>query len=233
MVYKSILGATCACLAVVSINANADLVGRDLNGDLTTIEAYYDPDTDLTWLADDNYAATSGYAAMNATGNPNSLPTNIQTDGSMGWEAATAWAAGLTIGGNDNWRLPTTLQPDASCDSQSIGTSAGNNCTGSEMGNLFYNVLGNTVGPLINSDPFSHLQSNGWWSATDYTHQAGEAWAFFYDGLQAPFNKNNSLYAWAVHDGDIGTSAVPIPSAVWLFGSGLLGLIGLARRKSN
>lgn len=28
-------------------------------------------------------------------------------------------------------------------------------------------------------------------------------------------------------------SQVPIPSAVWLFGSGLLGLIGLARRKAN
>jgi hypothetical protein len=29
----------------------------------------------------------------------------------------------------------------------------------------------------------------------------------------------------------ITTSAVPVPAAVWLFGSGLLGLIGVARRK--
>ena len=28
-------------------------------------------------------------------------------------------------------------------------------------------------------------------------------------------------------------SSVPIPSAVWLFGSGLIGLIGLARRKTR
>ena len=28
-----------------------------------------------------------------------------------------------------------------------------------------------------------------------------------------------------------GFAAVPVPSAVWLFGSGLLGLIGMARRK--
>jgi len=27
-------------------------------------------------------------------------------------------------------------------------------------------------------------------------------------------------------------SAVPVPAAVWLFGSGLLGLIGIARRKA-
>ena len=30
---------------------------------------------------------------------------------------------------------------------------------------------------------------------------------------------------------DITTAAVPVPAAVWLFGSGLLGLVGLARRK--
>jgi len=32
-------------------------------------------------------------------------------------------------------------------------------------------------------------------------------------------------------DGTVNVSAVPIPAAVWLFGSGLLGLIGVARRK--
>jgi hypothetical protein len=31
----------------------------------------------------------------------------------------------------------------------------------------------------------------------------------------------------------LGTSAVPLPAAVWLFGSGLLGLAGIARRKSK
>jgi hypothetical protein len=29
----------------------------------------------------------------------------------------------------------------------------------------------------------------------------------------------------------VNSSVVPIPAAVWLFGSGLIGLIGLARRK--
>ena len=31
----------------------------------------------------------------------------------------------------------------------------------------------------------------------------------------------------------ISTSAVPVPAAVWLFGSGLLGLVGIARRKKS
>ena len=31
--------------------------------------------------------------------------------------------------------------------------------------------------------------------------------------------------------GDCSVSAVPVPAAVWLFGSGLIGMVGLARRK--
>jgi hypothetical protein len=40
---------------------------------------------------------------------------------------------------------------------------------------------------------------------------------------------NIALFIRAVRDGDV--SSVPVPAAVWLFGSGLLGLIGIARRK--
>ncbi len=36
-----------------------------------------------------------------------------------------------------------------------------------------------------------------------------------------------------VHVTAIDASPVPVPAAVWLFGSGLLGLIGIARRKTN
>jgi ABC-type uncharacterized transport system permease subunit len=32
-------------------------------------------------------------------------------------------------------------------------------------------------------------------------------------------------------DGMLSYSAVPVPAAVWLFGSGLVGLIGVARRR--
>ena len=41
--------------------------------------------------------------------------------------------------------------------------------------------------------------------------------------------------AYTLHlEGTIGSAAVvPVPAAVWLFGSGLLGLVGVARRKSS
>ena len=40
---------------------------------------------------------------------------------------------------------------------------------------------------------------------------------------------NGTLYDFTINT--LSISAVPIPSAVWLFGSGLLSLIGVARRK--
>lgn len=61
---------------------------------------------------------------------------------------------------------------------------------------------------------------------------------------QGPINLANSIFGdWQDINGQslpgvifegatINTSAVPVPAAVWLFGSGLLGLVGVARRRS-
>lgn len=204
MVFKSIIGATCTCLAMVSFSADAALVSR-LGG-----LAYYDDVADLTWLADANYAQTSGYDA----------------DGAMTFSAANAWAAGLDVGGVTGWRLAST-DPALS----------GLNQSGSEMGNLFYNVLGGVAGQSIttihnaNYDLFSNIQSYYYyWSATEYAPDTAYAWHFYMaSGSQHYSHKLLNRYAWAVQSGDV--SAVPVPAAVWLFGSGLLGLIGVARRK--
>ena len=209
---KSIALATSAL--ILSTNVDAALVER-LGG-----LAYYDTEADLTWLADANAAQTSSYDA----------------DGRMTWDAANTWAAGLNVTGITGWRLAETLQPDASCGSQSGSLYYGYNCTGSEMGNLFYNVLGGSAGSSItathnaNYDLFSNVQSNYYWSATEYASITTYAWALSGgDGFQFYSDKPDHFYAWAVQSGDV--SAVPVPAAAWLFSSGLIGLIGLARRK--
>ena len=211
MVIKSIIGATCTCLAVVSFSAYAALVER-LGG-----LAYYDTEANLTWLADANYAQTSDYDDFLYGGD---------TNGRMSWSDAVQWASSLNISDVTGWRLP---------DSE---ICFGYNCTGSEMGNLFYNVLGNAgvtlnAGPY-NSGPFSNIVATGYWTRTaDSTNTAGAFVFSMNNGSQGTQYIGNRLPAMAVHDGDVAATVVPIPSAVWLFGSGLIGLVGVVRRKTS
>lgn len=212
------------------------LQGRDLDGNLATFEAYYDTTLNITWLANANYAQTSGYDA----------------DGLMNWTTANSWAAGLNPYGSNitGWRLPTTIDAGCTYTNYYQGVDCGYNITThSEMSYMFYVTLGDkayydTSGSpqagwgLTNSGPFSNVQSdiyNPYWSATEYAPPfTGYARRFYFsDGLQDGDDKAHSYYAWAVHAGDVGASAVPVPAAVWLFGSGLLGLIGFARRKKE
>ena len=211
--------------------------------------AYYDTDADLTWLADANAAQTSGYTGI-----------DVLSDGRMTWQAANDWAAQLTVGGVSGWRLADTNPVDGTAFNDGItnangSTDIGRNVSrsgtahagsqGSELANLFYNVLGNVSeydssgvfddgcagSCLTSTGPFSNVQSFGYWSATEYAPNTVGAWGFNMNGGYQSVNvKNNSFYGWAVQSGDV--SAVPVPAAVWLFGSGLLGLAGVARRKS-
>ena len=209
--------------------------------------AYYDTDADLTWLADANAAQTSGYTG-----------TGVLANGRMTWQAANDWAADLTVGGVSGWRLANTNPVNGTAFNYSFmdngSTDFGHNASrsgtayagsqGSELANLFYNVLGNVSNYdssgifdygcagscLTSTGPFSNVQSNFYWSATEYAPNTNDAWFFnMYYGSQYRNDKNSSLYGWAVQSGDV--SAVPVPAAVWLFGSGLLGLVGVARRK--
>jgi len=185
------------------------LLGAAFTGEATLIDRgnglIYDPCLDITWLADANYAQTSGYDA----------------DGRMNWSQAMAWADQLVYAGYDNWRLPSTLQPDPSCverESASDGPYL-YDCSGSEMGHLFYNELGGvpdiphnsaTYGP--NEALFSNLQHLNYWSSTEAS--PGDVfpscttdcvWDFdFKNGVQTGYRKNLNFYALAVHPGDIG-----------------------------
>jgi len=211
----------------------------------------YDTVLNVTWLQDANYAETTRYdadGAMRWTQAKLWAETLVYNDSVRG----VTWT---------DWRLPKTLPVNGESYNYSFtnigATDVGNRISapgsaypgsiGSEMAYMYYTNLGNTAYQDIsgempspswvfsNTGPFNYLQADVYWSETGYGNTAANAWCFdFYFGYQGDQIKEGTYgYAWAVRDGDVGAAPVPIPGAVWLLGSGFLGLIGLKsiRRK--
>ncbi|MFI3199711.1 MAG: DUF1566 domain-containing protein [Methylococcaceae bacterium] len=159
----------------------------------------YDSTLDITWAADANLAQTLG----------------ISADGKMTWDGAvnlTSELNKLDLGGHSDWRLPTL----------SLGAV---NQADNEMGHLFgVDLAGAATHGVIN------VQDLNYWSGTE-SSSTGKALSFvFKDGTQSTSAKESQFYAWVVHNGDVGKmSPVPVPAAIWLFGSGLIALLGVKR----
>lgn len=169
----------------------------------------YDDVLDITWLADANYAQTSGY----------------DSDGRMDWNTATAWAAGLSYGGYDDWRLPD-VHP--------------------MLIHMFFNNLGATIGTSILSGTntanlalFTNLQSYFYWTdhvvVPDEPGREGSALLFNTQDGGDYFDLGMSFeaYAWAVRPGDVAAIPEPETYAMLLAGLGLLGGVAKWRRRSS
>jgi hypothetical protein len=137
--------------------ANAPLVPAD---DGKTI---YDPNLNVTWLADANLAGTQTFGVL-----------NVNKDGSMDYATAVRWVDamntldhGAGYLGHNNWQLPTAPAEDHSCARTGRhGESFGFHCSGSALGSLYYGSLGlrepntavripnNTVGPFNDFQPY-------------------------------------------------------------------------------
>ena len=204
---------------MVRAPGKSTLQGRDLDGNASTFEAYDDTTLDITWLADANFAMTSGADA----------------DGRMTWAEANAWADSLTLGGYTDWRLPTNtpingtsyqtnFTTNATSDwgfADSAGWVDGTGNPVSEMGHMFYVTLGNlgfcppdggdgnsatcdnagsTAWGLTNTGPFSNVQASLYWSGS--VLGSSSAWRFLFNsGGQNGNGEVSNLFAWAVRSG--------------------------------
>ena len=167
--------------------------------------AVYDTDFNITWLKDAN------------------------ANGTMNWQAAKDWAAGLNVGGYTGWRLPNA---DPGC-------GATYDCINSEVGHLFYTELGVQATRKITSSTssylalFTNVKDSTYWTGTEYASRPSDAWGFDTSGgiQNFPYKGYDFYYAWAVRDGDVGS--VPEPGILGLLGIGTLAWVTTCSRRKG
>ena len=165
----------------------------------------YDDVLDVTWLADANYAVTSGY----------------DEDGLMSFFDAIDWVKTLDYAGYDNWVLPEVT---AGC------TGFGCNDSNSELGYMFYVNLEGTAGTDISTstDPdlaLFDILSGQYWTMTSFPQNQNYAFDFdLSNGEQGLSPKyGGEAYVWAVAKGNIAAPpppVVPEPISTILFVTG-------------
>ena len=187
----------------------------------------YDDVLNLTWAQDANLFQTQATKNSNLVcdiinfngGVINDTPSNydngtytlttadFNTDtGTMSWWGAQAWVNYLKLGGVTGWILPSTPVE-----------ATGYNIISSELGDLYYNILGGVPNSSIvethndNYNLFVNVQSYVYWSSSEFLSSPGNVWHFHtYEGLQDAYAvKYMQFYAWAVHLGDVAFDKGP------------------------
>ena len=228
---KSLKLASAAAALVLSTSANSTIISY---GGYT-----HDTDTDivtgngLEWLQWDR---TTGYSSV-------SIQSGLDIIEGGGWSIASntqmsqlfnAFDFGLTFDNDENT-------------SQGLNTGASIGEPGTEADEVFISMFGDTSDPAIYSscyygdcyqrsiaffgtDPDGDHRYNLAIVSDDYALVDGSV-------EHGKVYLNADLYETDMYGYSIAialvrdVSTVPVPAAVWLFGSGLIGLVGVARRK--
>jgi len=240
----------------MSWGAEATLISR-LDG-----QAYYDDVLNITWLTDANAAAGSAFddGASSTDGamtwdNAVAWASSLEIAGVRGWRLPTLQPVN-EINFNSDISNPSNISNNGSTDlgagATGYGWRSANGSIANEYGWMFYgnlNGLGywepNGGGSLYSRNvqsgwgpqttgPFQNLQNNfyvDYWTGLQL--DSSRAWDFNLNrGGQGNWYKTDDSFAWAVHDGDLGASPVPLPTTLFLLAPAFGGL-GFLRRRAT
>lgn len=219
MINKSIICVTCACSAVVSFNINAAA--------LSSLE-----------LTGGNFVMAGAGGTINPAAFANMSVDGVTYDGSAPTFPGTEADYIATSIGTFQFGF---FGPVAIYTAETDGVDSGFAAVTGDItgGNLSLDLSSWTAywkssfnqGSSSDMAPGSVCVGTTCSTAIATTYDAGTgdftaSWSAVVVG--GPFN--GQLGQWDI-TGNV--SAVPVPAAVWLFSSGLIGLIGLAKRKAN
>jgi len=212
-----------ALLFFTVFSAQAALLGRAAaTPGSDDYQAYYDTELGITWLTDANYAKTSGYDA----------------DGLLSYTDAVAFIDSVNstgLLGSSVWRLPNADR-DGPGNGRVVDCTTEwteEECKNNEA--LYLQIYNTGYGAVFLTDvPDNPIIGEQFMWTSTLTNEPGDQRAWFWElgtglGAFSTLPLDFELGVWLVADGDIGATVVPLPAAVWLFGSALAGLGWLRR----
>lgn len=221
----------------------------------------YDDVLDISWLQNANLAATEtfGVAGINVDGTMTwhtaaAWIAAMNANNYLGYSTWQLPSVSPLNGVNFNYAPIHDGSHDRGYNISETGTLY-EGSTAHQLAHLFYNSLGNDAlcvpsaatndegclsratpdyyAPwgLANTGPFSNLIGYRYWYKQQSEENETRYFDFnFNDGQTGTGYFGNPFHVLPILAGD--ATAVPVPGAVWLLGSGLLGLVAIGRRRS-
>lgn len=216
-------GPVAAMAATVTAGDTGDPLGRGLSYNWTVSMS----GNDTTAGSTPAIAGSLGSLSWND-------PINTGDPIGTGWTHTSRWTA-LTL--TEAAELSITLAADNSTFIPAFSLYSGHQQTdnGGNFGWHVYNNAGNfdwsTADPTYLSDSLNYIGNEanlgGLSSITRVFSLAAGQYSLVFGGNPPP----GTAGAAVGYQATLTTSPVPVPAAVYLFGSGLIGLVGLARRR--
>lgn len=212
-------------------NLNDALLGFDVGVDLLVAQAHASIDV-ITGSADSNVDGSAGNKTTSASGGIEGLNINASLFSIFG--------PGLSLFELDNWTFSSSAEVTGDYGNMTASGSA-------NITSLGLSILGQDIQVDTNAGPNSmiDLSALGLIGATlilneQITDCSNSFCSMTVNALRLSLNGLNNLF-----DADIiighsyaemsaeNISAVPVPAAVWLFGSAMAGLAGFSRRQAG
>ena len=214
---KVLIGNTVAMYDIALDPISGTLYGVDTNANLVSIDTTNASTTFIGRTVGVNGLTFDSSGALYGTGNPGLFSIDTST-GSYSLLGNTGFSSSGDIAFNSSGDLFLSAKyVNGSDQLVNITSTLLNGTAGTSIGAIGFDYV---YGLNLDSSDTLYGFTLGWKTLTiDTTTGIGTHVATNY------IRANGA-------DGSGGVSAVPVPAAVWLFGSGILGLVGVARRKA-
>lgn len=246
MIFKSIIAATCACLAVVSFNANAAIISTSVSAsmqilDKNTVPGFVDvqdrmtdavaASVDLTAAGSLHVQSSMVFRNLTAESAVFDFLIGMHGNGYTGIATMGAYGSMFDNSGIIHYYADAPMTATAVYDYtiSNPGTDPYGNPVTFGMGAISvsnpsrsYYVLDDGPGPYPiaghyhSEETFNLIAGDNYFSVS------------FQPNVSGPVSWIDGQYAGTVA---LNFAPVPVPAAFWLLGSGLIGLVGFAQRR--